>query len=154
MRSHPFLRFVSAMFVAAFAVLLARGDTVEDYLKQAQRALMNKEADKAKELADKAIAADPKDARGYLLRGDSYEVLRRHDKAIADFTKCLDLNPKLAAAYNHRGSEQFKLGRIRESLAEGRARTLAARHLPLLRGPLRRWPQTISGRREGFSRRC
>jgi lipoprotein NlpI len=118
MRSHPFLRFVAALFVVGFAVLLVRGDTVEDYLDGARRALRNMEADKARELADKAIAADSKEARGYVLRGISYAALRQHDKAIADFTKCLDLNPKLALAYNERGSEQFKLGRIRESLAD------------------------------------
>lgn len=113
--SFPF-RFALALFVAGLSVLLARGDTVEDYLKQAGRALMNKEAEKAVKLAEKAIAADPKDARGYLLRGVGQEMLRQHDKAIADFTRCLERDPKRAEAYNHRGSEQFILGHIKESL--------------------------------------
>jgi lipoprotein NlpI len=116
MRPRLALRFLSALLVAGVSVLLARGDTVEDYLQKAQRALTNKEADKAREWADKAVAADPKDARGYLLRGSSYAALRQHEKAIADFTKCLEHDPKIAAAYNQRGGEQFKLGRIRESL--------------------------------------
>ncbi len=109
-------RFALAVLVAAVSVLLAHGDTIEDYLQQARQAVMKKEAAKAIEWAGKAIAADPKDARGYLLRGSGYEMSRRHDKAIADFTKCIERDPKRAAAYDHRGSEQFILGHIKESL--------------------------------------
>jgi lipoprotein NlpI len=113
----PFVvRFAFALLVTGFAALLAHGDTAEDDLKQARRALQGKNADKAVELADKAIAANPKDARGYLLRGVGYEMLRQHDKAIADLTRCLERDPKLAEAYDHRGSEQFILGHIKESL--------------------------------------
>ena len=48
---------------------------VDDYLQQARQAWARKEPDKALELAGKAIAADPKDARGYLLRGTLREAL-------------------------------------------------------------------------------
>jgi lipoprotein NlpI len=116
MRPHFASRFAVALLCIVASALLARGDSAEDYLPEARRALMNKQADKAVELAGKAIAADPKDARGYLLRGLGYEVLRQHDKAIADFTHCLQRDPKCAAAYDHRGSERFILGRIKESL--------------------------------------
>lgn len=116
MRLHSVSRFALAIAILIASALLARGDSVEDYVQQARRALMSKDANKAVELADKAIAADPKDVRGYLLRGNGYEILRQHEKAIADFTRCLQLDPKRAAAYDHRGSEQFILGRIKESL--------------------------------------
>lgn len=116
MRPYRVYRFVLALFLAGVCVLVARGDTAEDYLQQASRALKNKEAEKAVKLADQAIAANAKDARGYLLRGAGYEMLRRHDKAIADFTRCIERDPKRAEAYNHRGSEQFILGHIQASL--------------------------------------
>ncbi len=109
-------RFALAIPIVVASTLLARDDPIADYLERGQRALMNKQADKAVELAGKVIAADPKDPRGYLLRGSGYEILRQHDRAIADFTRCLELDPKHAAAYNHRGSEQFILGHIKESL--------------------------------------
>lgn len=118
MRPHSISRFALAIPAVVATALLARGDSAEDYLQQARRALMDKQAEKAVELAGKAIAADSKDARGYLLRGSGYEVLRQHDKAIADFTHCLKLDPKRAAAYDHRGSEQFILGHIKESLED------------------------------------
>lgn len=116
MRLHSASRFALVVPIVVASALLARGDSVEDHLQQARRALMNKQADKAVELAGKAIGADPKDARGYLLRGSGYEILRQHEKAIADFTRCLELDPKRAAPYDHRGSEQFILGHIKESL--------------------------------------
>jgi lipoprotein NlpI len=116
MRLHSVSRFTFALLIAVVCVLLARGDSVEDYLQQGRRALMNKQAGKAIQLADKAIAADPKDARGYLLRGSGYEALRQHDKAIDDFTRCLQGDPKCAAAYDQRGSEHFILGHIQQSL--------------------------------------
>lgn len=106
---------VPALLVVVLA-LAANGDTVDDYLQQARRALKNHEADKAVELAGKAVVAAPKDARGYFVRGNGYEILRQHDKAIADFSRCLQRDPKAAAAYDHRGSEHFILGHIRESL--------------------------------------
>jgi lipoprotein NlpI len=116
MRSHPVSRFILASLIFTLAAALARGDATEDYLQQAGRALNNKDARKTIELAGKAIAANSKDARGYLLRGSGYEMLRQHDKAIADFTRCIERDPKLALAYDRRGSEQFILGHIKESL--------------------------------------
>jgi lipoprotein NlpI len=104
--------------LAAYSAFAMTRDTVDDYLQQARKALEGKETDKALELASKAIDADPKDARGYLGRGLIHEVLRHHDKAIADFDACLKRDPKNAEAYDHRGSEQFILGHTKESLAD------------------------------------
>lgn len=42
----------------------------------------------------------------------------KHERAIAGFTKAIQLDPTLADAYNHRGSEHFKLGHIKESIAD------------------------------------
>jgi lipoprotein NlpI len=96
----------------------ARGDSVDEYMQQARAALAKGDARAALEVAGKAVAAGPKDARGPLLRGSIYEVLGKHDEAIADFDLCLKLDPDCAEAYDHRGSEQFKRGRIAESVAD------------------------------------
>src|SRR5262249_55171572 len=53
-----------------------------------------------------------------LLRGIVHEALENHKEAIADFDRMLAIDPKEAEAYNHRGSEQFKLGHLAESLAD------------------------------------
>jgi lipoprotein NlpI len=117
---HPWnaSRLLLALAVAGLLPALSRGETVDDYLRQARQALMDQEPDKALRLADRAIEADPKDARGYLLRGVARAMLRQPAEAIADFDKCIERDPRGAEAYDHRGSEQFKLGRIKESLAD------------------------------------
>jgi lipoprotein NlpI len=65
-----------------------------------------------------ASREDPMDARKHFQAGQVHEEKGRHAEAIADFDKCLELDPKFAAAYDHRGSEQFKLGKVAESLAD------------------------------------
>jgi lipoprotein NlpI len=96
----------------------ARCDTADDLREQALALWKKGEKDKAVEVATKAIAADPKNLRGYLLRGSLYEALRKHDEAVVDFDKCLELDPQCAEAYNRRGSEQFTRGKFAESLAD------------------------------------
>src|SRR5262249_19581708 len=60
----------------------------------------------------------PKSALARFVRGRAREELRKHDEAIADFDKAIELDGKLAEAYDHRGSERFKLGQVKESLAD------------------------------------
>jgi len=44
----------------------------------------------------------PKYANAYNNRGMTYYKQKAYDKAIADFTKAIELNPDLAVAYNNR----------------------------------------------------
>jgi lipoprotein NlpI len=50
--------------------------------------------------------------------GLAREAAGEHQKAIASFTKAIELDVARAEAYNHRGSEHFKLGHIKESIAD------------------------------------
>ena len=47
-----------------------------------------------------------------------HEARREHAQAIADFDQILKLRPKWADAYNHRGTEHFKMAHIQQSLAD------------------------------------
>jgi lipoprotein NlpI len=114
---------VGAGLLAGLALLgtvgSTRGDqTVDDLLKSASAALQQGKGAEALELADKAVAQAPKEARTHLFRGLAHELLGKHTDAVADFDRAIALDPKAAAAYDHRGSEQFKLGRVAESLAD------------------------------------
>jgi lipoprotein NlpI len=106
------------ILLAALSPGLARGEGADEYLQQARQAWVQKKPNEALELAGKAIAADPRNARGYYFRGTLNEALQRHAEAVADCSRRLERDPQLAEAYNLRGSEQFKLGRIKESLAD------------------------------------
>src|SRR5437660_816306 len=76
---------LTPLFLAALALLpgTARSAPVDDYLTQARRAWERRETAKALDLAGKAIAAAPTDARGHLLRGTFHEALFQHAEAVA-----------------------------------------------------------------------
>ncbi len=107
---------IGGLFASGF--LVARAEEPTDLIRQAREALKNRKADQALALADRAVAADPKSAQAYFVRGVANEVLDKHDRAVADFSKTIDLDPKMADAYQRRGSEHFKLGHITESIAD------------------------------------
>jgi tetratricopeptide (TPR) repeat protein len=45
----------------------------------------------------------PNDAEAYYNRGLAYQLKKEYDKAIADYTKAIEINPNDAEAYNNRG---------------------------------------------------
>jgi lipoprotein NlpI len=106
------------LFSSPLSAVPDRGDLIDDKVRQAQAVWKSGQRGKALELAEEIVTAAPKDPRGYFLRGTFREGLNKHDEAIADFSKCVELDPRHADAYNHRGSEQFKRGKIAESLAD------------------------------------
>jgi len=63
-----------------------------------------------------AAAAETVDS---LLEKAGKEIAQEHhQEAIATLTRAMEVDPQAAAAYDLRGSEQFKLGRIAESIAD------------------------------------
>ena len=62
---------------------------------------------KAIELLDKAIEGY-RDPQSYLLRGKVYEELEEYQKAIDDYTECINLKPDGAMAYFNRGWAKWK----------------------------------------------
>jgi len=62
-----------------------------------------------------AVADEPRDL---LASGQAHMEKREFAQAIADFTKAIELDPKLAVAYDARGTAYFKTGEIKKSLAD------------------------------------
>ena len=108
---------VLGVFFASFVPASAE-EPVDDLIRQARDALKSRKADEALALADRAVAADPRNAQAYFVRGVANEALEKHERAVADFSKTIALDPKLTDAYQRRGSEHFKLGRITESITD------------------------------------
>jgi lipoprotein NlpI len=104
--------------VLAAGLAFAPGDTVDDAVKQSLAALKAGDADKALELAEKAVAADPDGASPLYVRGLAKAALHKSADAVADFDKALKLDSKKVEIYDSRGSEEFKLGEFAESVAD------------------------------------
>jgi lipoprotein NlpI len=104
--------------VAWHATPLMAAETLDTYAGQVRKALEAGQPERALEIGGAAVVAYPKEAGAYLLRGTAYEALAQNAKAVADYTKCLELDEKMAEAYDRRGSAHFKLGKIAESVAD------------------------------------
>ena len=84
--------------------------------REAAAAAREGQLDKALGLASKAIVAAPDNAEGFALRAGLHARAERHERAIDDYDRLLELDPKRAGAYDQRGSQHFMLGRIDESI--------------------------------------
>jgi lipoprotein NlpI len=111
------LALAAVLVALSFALSATAAEKPEEYILEATKAFQSGERDKAFEIAGKALAAYPKDARLHLLHGQLNGATAKHEEAIADYRKCLELDPKLADAHNLLGMEYFKLGKIAESVA-------------------------------------
>lgn len=118
MRWSTLIVLVSGLALVGRSAPLVAAETVDDLLRQAQRALTQGKPEEALALADKAVAEDGKDARTHFLRGVVYEALDKHNRAVSDFSKAIELDPKGADAFQHRGMEHFKLGLIEKSIKD------------------------------------
>jgi lipoprotein NlpI len=89
-----------------------------ELLDSASAALKQGDAKTALDLTDRALKIVPKKAGPWLLRGIINEELRNFKEAVADFTKTLELDPRIDDAYDHRGTTHFKLAKFAESVAD------------------------------------
>jgi len=62
------------------------------------------------------LAQDP--VADLAVSAQRHAARREHAQAIADFDRILKLRPKWVEAYNHRGTEHFKMAHIQQSLAD------------------------------------
>ena len=56
--------------------------------------------------------SESRDAQFYYNRGNAYAGKRQYDKAISDFNKALEINPRFAEAYRERGLAYFGKGQF------------------------------------------
>ncbi len=57
-------------------------------------------------------------AEAYYNRGNTHATLNEYDRAIADYTQAISIEPKLVEAYNKRGLAYHSIGLYEEALAD------------------------------------
>lgn len=112
------LALVVGLAAAAVGLALADADDTETLLEKARDAYKAGDSKKAVKLADQAIAADPKNPRGYQVRATLHELMREFDKVIADCDKLIELEPTNASGYQRRGAAHFRAGHIENSIRD------------------------------------
>ena len=68
------------------------------------------------ELLDRAIAADSRNATAYLWRGIAWLDLGYFERALADFNRCLELEPNYSNALRHKALALVSSGKVDEAL--------------------------------------
>jgi lipoprotein NlpI len=114
----------TVVLVASFLLALANTSRAADapaadaLLADARKALADRDGRLALEFADKAVGAEPSNARARHFRADLLSALGKAEKALADYDKLIELQPQNAQAYQGRGIARFKLGRFKEAVAD------------------------------------
>lgn len=112
-------RLFAVVLCCAVPTAAARAaEAVDDLLAACAKVYDARDLKKALELADQAVAADPKDVRCYRARATLHEAARDFDKAIADGDKLVELEPSNPAGYQRRGSAHFRAGHVEASIRD------------------------------------
>jgi lipoprotein NlpI len=107
--------------LSSLGILLGGQETntgVETLLNKAKEAYAKNQRAEAIQFATQAIESESTNARCYFFRARLYEEQDQPAKAAADYDSVIKLDPSLAEAWQHRGIEHFKLGKIGESIAD------------------------------------
>ncbi|MGV3754318.1 MAG: tetratricopeptide repeat protein [Verrucomicrobiota bacterium] len=72
----------------------------------------------ALKLAGEAVALDPKDTRGWYLRGRVHEQAKQYAEALTNYSQVIKLDPAMVPVYQRRGEIFFRLGKFKESVAD------------------------------------
>ena len=120
-RGQPMFHFAVAsiaMVLLVGAGAFAADKTVDDLLKETSELAQKGKLTDALASATQAVQLDAKDPRPLLARGKVQEALDNQRAAATDFTKVIELDPKNAEAYDHRGDVHFRLGKFTESVGD------------------------------------
>ena len=88
------------------------------YERSKETKTSDQEIQAAVDIYTRAIAANPDDETNYYKRGCKYEELGQKELAIADYSKCLELNPMHSGALNNRSMVHWVMNHLDLSLAD------------------------------------
>jgi lipoprotein NlpI len=111
------MRFLT-VFVFLALVGPVAADDAKDKLKEAEQALKKGDPAAAEAAAREAARLDPKDPDVQFVLGRALGAQRKSADAIKAFDAALAMDKTFLIAVNARGEEQFKLGKIEESIAD------------------------------------
>jgi predicted Zn-dependent protease len=104
-------------FDAALAIL-RKDASAYTKARRAKQALSKNEPERAAELMDKAIAAQPMESEFWRLRGDAWVLLQDFDRAEADYSEAISKNDSYYLNYLSRGELYFQQEKTMKAFAD------------------------------------
>ena len=118
----PAMRIPTILPLLLLLAVMVRAAEPEDphrpILLNAEQAFVHDKPDEALQLVNGYIEKVTTNPRAYLLRGAIHDHAKRYAKSLADYTKALELDAKLASAWQRRGVANFMLGQPKEAVAD------------------------------------
>jgi tetratricopeptide (TPR) repeat protein len=109
---------VAVLRILALVMLFSAALDATAALADAKQDCQMLRGDAALQACDLAIGEFPRDAEAYKNRGYDYNAKRDFDRAIADYTKAIEIDPKDAEAYNNRGYAHHAMGDFDRAIAD------------------------------------
>lgn len=109
---------LTAVLALPLSGMAADRDKMEAELRQAADAFRQAKVEQALEHVRQAIIADPTEPRTHFTAGQIHQSMRESAKAIAAYTRVIELQPLAVDAFRNRGIEHFRLGHVKESVED------------------------------------
>ena len=90
----------------------------ERYYENKRYELEQKKDKTGDTLREKTTLKDHKDAKAYFNRGLAYDDKGQYDQAISDYSKAIEINPRLADAYYNRGNSYDDKGQYDQAISD------------------------------------
>jgi tetratricopeptide (TPR) repeat protein len=103
------------LVLSLITALLASGSTLADEVGDCHQ---HKDPEVRIKICSEIIRRHPADATAYYHRAVAYELIGDIDRAIADYSKTIELAPENAAAYDNRGRAYARKGDYTRALAD------------------------------------
>ncbi|SMN11914.1 TPR domain protein, putative component of TonB system [uncultured Candidatus Thioglobus sp.] len=92
--------------------------TLEELRQEYNRINEGKDYFQKVDICTRIIALDPNDANAFNNRGNAYDKLGEHQKAIEDFDKATKIKIDYASAFNNRGIVYSELGKYQKAIED------------------------------------
>lgn len=114
----PFIIAASLLLIGGLTFVVTNLGRGETSLKDGEKLFADKKYEEAAKVFTAAVELNPVSAHSYFMRARAYNKLGDTEKALADFSRCLNINSTYPDALDHRASLYMRLGKYSEALED------------------------------------
>ena len=112
------LLVVTGLLLSFLAGITRADSSTKEYLNSARQSLEQGKKEDALAAATKAVDGDSKNPSCYATRAMIQDARHDFEKAVADYSRVIELMPNVVGGYQRRGEDYFRMGKFAESVAD------------------------------------